>query len=73
MIHDPQPACRSVPITLTIELPVLDDAAAVQIYNALCDLVDRFDALYGEQICRFYRSRDALTQRPPSPDSCDPF
>jgi hypothetical protein len=45
--------------------PVLDDATAVLIYNALCDLVDRFDAHYGEQICRFYHTRDALT-RPPS-------
>jgi hypothetical protein len=65
------PSCRS--ITLTLDLPVLEDAAAVQIYNALCELVDQFDAHYGEQICRFYREHDALAQPPPGPASDDPF
>lgn len=60
-------------ITITLNLPVLDDVAAVQLYNALCDLVDRFDAHYGEQICRFYRTQDALSRPPLSTDSNDPF
>lgn len=53
-------ASRSRPrsVTLSIDLPVLDDAATVLIYNLLCDLVDRFDHLYGEQICRFYATQD---------------
>lgn len=60
-------------ITVTLDLPVLDDLAAVQLYNALCDLVDQFDAHYGEQICRFYLARDALSQLPSSHLSNDPF
>lgn len=60
-------------ITFTLELPVLDDGTAVQLYNALCDLVDQFDAHYGEQICRFYLAREALSQLPSSHLSNDPF
>jgi hypothetical protein len=60
-------------ITFTLEFPVLDDVAAVQLYNALCDLVDQVDANYGEQICRFYLARDALSQPTSRPHSNDPF
>ena len=51
------------PVTVTLHLPVLDDATAVMIYNFLCELVDRFDAHYGEQICRFYALQDAANRR----------
>jgi hypothetical protein len=63
------------PLTVTLPLPVLDDAAAVLIYNFLCDLVDRFDTHYGEQICHFYALQDpASLNRPPSIDPEDiPF
>ena len=65
-------ASRSRPrtVTLSIDLPVLDDAATVLIYNLLCDLVDRFDHLYGEQICRFYATQDKIKfgQPPINPD-----
>ena len=65
-------ASRSRPrsVTLSIDLPVLDDAATVLIYNLLCDLVDRFDHLYGEQICRFYSNQDKtrIAQPPIYPD-----
>ena len=65
-------AIRSKPrsVTLTIDLPVLDEAATVLIYNLLCDLVDRFDHLYGEQICRFYATQDKtrIAQPPIYPD-----
>jgi len=54
-----------VRITFTLNLPVLDDAAAVKIYNFLCELVDRLDAHYGEQICRFYALQDAANNRSP--------
>jgi hypothetical protein len=60
-------------ITLTLEFPVLDDGAAVQLYNALCDLVDQVDAHYGEQICRFYLARDALSPPTARPLPNDPF
>ena len=53
------------PVTVTLNLPVLDDAAAVMIYNVLCELVDRFDRHYGEQICRFYALQDATHNRSP--------
>ena len=45
-------------VTMTLDLPALDDAAAAIIYNVLCELVDRFDDHYGEQICRFYAQHD---------------
>lgn len=44
--------------TVTLHLPVLD-AAAVMLYNFLCELADRCDTQYGEQFCHFY----ALQQR----------
>jgi hypothetical protein len=53
------------PVTVTLHLPVLDDATAVMIYNFLCELVDRFDAHYGEQICHFYAQQDTTNSRPP--------
>lgn len=53
------------PVTVTLNLPVLEDAAAVMIYNFLCELVDRFDAHYGVQICRFYALQDAANSKPP--------
>jgi hypothetical protein len=53
-------------VTVTLPLPVFDDATAVMIYNFLCELVDRFDAHYGEQICRFYAQQQRL---PPTNNS----
>ena len=53
------------PVTVTLHLPVLDDATAVMIYNFLCELVDRFDSHYGEQICHIYALQDAANRRPP--------
>jgi len=61
------------PTTIKLHLPVLDDATVVVIYNFLCELVDRFDTHYGEQICRFY-SRQATTHTslPPPNNPDDP-
>jgi hypothetical protein len=56
---------KPAPVTVTLHLPVLDDATAVMIYNFLCELVDRFDTHYGEQICHFYALQDAANRRPP--------
>ena len=63
------------PITIAINLPALNDKAAVQIYNFLANLVDQFDLHYGEQIERFYRDRDTPkpAHRSPSCDADDPF
>ena len=59
------------PVTVTLHLPVLDDATAVMIYNFLCELVDRFDSHYGEQICRFYSQQDAASCRSPPTHTLD--
>lgn len=53
------------PVTVTLHLPVLDDATAVMLYNFLCELVDRFDTHYGEQICHFYSQQQANSRSPP--------
>lgn len=53
------------PVAVTLHLPVLDDATAVMIYNFLCELVDRFDNHYGEQICHFYTQQDNTNCRSP--------
>ena len=53
------------PVTVTLHLPVLNDAAAVMIYNFLCELVDRFDTHYGEQICHFYSQQQRANGRSP--------
>jgi len=56
-----------------LHLPVLDDTAAVMIYNFLCDLVDRFDSHYGHQICHFYAQQQrANSSTPPASNSDDP-
>jgi hypothetical protein len=61
------------PVTVTLHLPVLDDTAAVMIYNFLCELVDRFDTHYGHQICHFYAQQHcADTSPPPTSNSDDP-
>ncbi|MDP1607283.1 MAG: hypothetical protein Q8L93_11715 [Rhodocyclaceae bacterium] len=59
------------PGTVTLHLPVLDDAAAVMIYNCLCELVDRFDTHYGEQICRFYSQQQRANNRSPPTNNPD--
>lgn len=53
------------PVTVTLPLPALDDATAVTIYNFLCELVDRFDSHYGEQIYRFYSQQLRANSRSP--------
>ena len=53
------------PVTVKLHPPVLDDATAVMFYNVLCELVDRFDTHYGEQICRFYTQQQRSNSRSP--------
>jgi hypothetical protein len=50
-------------VTVTLPLPELDDATAVLIYNFLGEIVDRFDAHYGEQICHFYSQQQPVNSR----------
>ena len=58
-------------VTVTLHLPVLDDATAVMIYNFLCELVDRFDTHYAEQICNFYAQQHRANSRSPSTNNPD--
>ena len=58
-------------VSVTFAPPVLDDAAAVTIYNVLCELVDRFDTHYGEQICRFYAQQHRATSLTPPANNPD--
>ena len=58
-------------VTVTIPLPVLDDDTVVMFYSVLCNLVDRFDAHYGEQICRFYAQQHTTHTSLPSPNNPD--
>jgi hypothetical protein len=62
---------KPVPAKVTLHLPVLDDATAVMIYNFLCELVDRFDAHYGEQICHFYSQQHRANSRSPPTNTPD--
>ncbi len=39
--------------------------------NVLCELVDRFDAHYGEQICRFYAQQHTNSRSPPTDNPDD--
>ena len=59
------------PTTVKLHLPVLDDATAVMIYNFLCELVDRFDNHYGEQICHFYSQQQRANNRSPPTNTPD--
>jgi len=59
------------PVTVTLPLPMLDDATAVMIYNFLGELVDHFDAHYGEQICRFYSQQQPAYSRSPPANTTD--
>ena len=62
---------KSDSVTVTVTPPVLNDAAAVTIYNVLCELVDRFDTHYGEQICRFYAQQHRATSLTPPANNPD--
>ena len=62
---------KPVPVKVTLHLPVLDDATAVMIYNFLCELVDRFDTHYGEQIRRFYSQQQRANSRSPPTNTPD--
>ena len=66
-------AMRTKPdrVTVTLHLPVLDDATAVMVYNFLCELVDRFDTHYGEQICHFYAQQHRANSRSPPTNTPD--
>jgi hypothetical protein len=53
MTHDPAPCGNSLPTTIT--MPRLDDDAVIQIHDFIHQVLDLFEARYGNQIRRFYQ------------------
>lgn len=54
----------SSPVVITLHLPPLADEAVVEIHDFLFEVLDLFEAHYGDQIHRFYadRSFENVTQ-----------
>jgi hypothetical protein len=52
MTLDTTPRCDSLPTT--ISMPRLDDDAVIQIHDFIHQILDLFEARYGDQIQRFY-------------------
>ena len=52
MTHNPMPNSHSLPTTVT--MPRLDDDAVIQIHDFIHQILDLFEARYGDQIRRFY-------------------
>jgi hypothetical protein len=52
MTPDTTPSSHWLPST--ISMPRLDDAAVIQIHDFIHQVLDLFEARYGEQIRRFY-------------------
>jgi hypothetical protein len=60
----PETAPGSAPLPTTISMPRLDDDAVIQIHDFIHQVLDLFEARYGEQIRRFYADlggQDTLT------------
>lgn len=55
-------------------LPTLSDEAALQIHDLLNQVMDLFEARYGEQIDRFYENLyyDEQFEQPPQSERDDP-
>lgn len=50
----PSTTPRSDPLPTTIAMPRLDDDAVIQIHDFIHQILDLFEARYGDQIRRFY-------------------
>jgi hypothetical protein len=50
----PDTTPRSRPLPSTISMPRLDDDAVIQIHDFIHQVLDLFEARYGDQIRRFY-------------------
>ena len=50
----PNATTRSDPLPTTIAMPRLDDDAVIQIHDFIHQILDLFEARYGDQIRRFY-------------------
>lgn len=54
MTHNAMPNSHSLPTTVT--MPRLDDDAVIQIHDFIHQILDLFEARYGDQIRRFYEN-----------------
>jgi hypothetical protein len=50
----PHTTPRNEPLPSTISMPRLDDDAVIQIHDFIHQVLDLFEARYGDQIRRFY-------------------
>ena len=62
------------PVVITLQLPPLADDAVVEIHDFIFEILDLFEAHYGNQIRRFYadRSLDNIVQFNPHLTTDDP-
>ena len=66
----------SRPLTITLNLPALDDEAVVELHDFLVEILNLFEAHYGDQIHRFYQDRwsdNIVPLGPPIPFDDPPF
>jgi hypothetical protein len=54
MTPNPNPTLSSHALPSTISMPRLDDDAVIQIHDFIHQVLDLFEARYGDQIRRFY-------------------
>ena len=66
----------SRPLTITRNLPALDEEAGVELHDFLFEILNLFEAHYGDQIHRFYQDRSSdniVPHGPPIPFDDPPF
>jgi len=70
MTPKPTPSSRSLPST--ISMPRLDDDAVIQIHDFIHQVLDLFEARYGDQIRRFYEDLGGQDMLPGIDNADDP-
>jgi hypothetical protein len=68
----PRATPRSDALPSTIAMPRLDDDAVIQIHDFIHQLLDLFEARYGEQIRRFYEDLVGQDMLPGMDNEDDP-
>lgn len=67
---------NSRPLTITLNLPALDDEAVVELHDFLFEIPNLFEPHYGDQTHRFYQDRSSdniIPHGPPIPFDDPPF
>jgi hypothetical protein len=68
----PRATPRSDALPSTIAMPRLDDDAVIQIHDFIHQVLDLFEARYGEQIRRFYENLVGQDMLPGMDNEDDP-